>query len=79
MEEQTISRAVHDADMARMERANKRLWIVVLVLIILLTATNAAWLWYESQWEDVTITSEAYTDGGGTAVANGEGDVTIGE
>lgn len=74
MEEQTISRAVHDADMARMERANKRLWIVVLVLLILLTATNAAWLWYESQFEEVTVTQEVET-GEGSALVSGTGDV----
>ena len=37
---------VHEASMARMERQIKRLWITVLVLIVVLVATNGAWIWY---------------------------------
>lgn len=37
---------VHEASMARMERHIKRLWIAVLVLIVMLVATNGAWIWY---------------------------------
>ena len=37
---------VHEASMARMERHIKRLWITVLVLIVMLVATNGAWIWY---------------------------------
>lgn len=59
----------HESSMARLERIIKRLWIVVLVLIILLAGTNAAWIYYESQWEDVTTTYSQEvtqeTDGGG--------------
>lgn len=45
---------VHEADMSRMERTNKRLWIVVIALIGVLLGTNGAWLWYESQFEYAT-------------------------
>ena len=44
----------HEADMSRMERTNKRLWIIVIVLIAVLLGTNGAWLWYESQFEYIT-------------------------
>ena len=37
---------VHEASIARMERQIKRLWITVLVLIVMLVATNGAWIWY---------------------------------
>ena len=37
---------VHEASMARMERQIKRLWITVLVLIVMLVATNGALIWY---------------------------------
>ena len=37
---------VHEASMARMERQIKRLWITVLVLIVMLVATNGAWICY---------------------------------
>ena len=31
------------------------MWILIIVLISLLVGTNAAWLWYESQQENITI------------------------
>lgn len=61
-----------DVISALAERTIKRLWIVIILLIVLLFGSNAAWIWYESQWE-VVETSETYTaetDGGGMAVAN---------
>ena len=51
------------------ERVIKRLWIVIILLIVLLVASNGAWLWYESQWETVESTTqevEQITDGGGS-------------
>lgn len=47
---------VHESAMARQERNNKRLWIVVIVLIAALILSNAAWIYYESQWEVVEQT-----------------------
>lgn len=47
---------------ATMERTIKRLWIVVLVLILLLAGTNAAWIWYESQFAEETVTQEVWQD-----------------
>lgn len=44
---------VHEGAMARAERTVKRLWISTILLLIALIATNAAWIWYESQWEVV--------------------------
>ena len=56
---------------ARLERVIKRLWVLVLALIILLCASNAAWIWYESQFEEVKTveTYEANADNGGNAIA----------
>lgn len=48
---------VHESAMARGERSAKRLWIVVLVLIVMLVGTNGAWIWYESQFEDIVTTT----------------------
>ena len=50
---ESVPYIVHESSMARMERQIKRLWIAVLLLIVLLVGTNAAWLYYESQWETV--------------------------
>lgn len=64
---ETMTRAAHELDMARMERANKRQWIVILVLIVLLVGSNAGWLYYEAQFTDdeTTTTIEAEQDGNG--------------
>ena len=69
---------VHESEMARAERTIKRLWITTLILIFMLVGTNAAWIWYENQFEDVvTTTYEADAMDGGNAVINGEGSVNI--
>lgn len=50
-----VSRWTHEADMARMERANKRLVIIIFALLIVI-----GWLVYDrSQWETVETTIEA--------------------
>lgn len=49
---------VFESDMARMERAHKRLWILIIILIVVLVASNVGWLLYESQFETITETSQ---------------------
>ena len=46
---------VHESEMARAERTIKRLWITTLILIFLLVGTNAAWLYYESSFEEILV------------------------
>lgn len=65
---------VHEGEMARAERTNKRLWILCLILILLLTGSNALWFWYENQFEDVVTTTQTVTQdidtGDGPAIVN---------
>lgn len=76
----TIDWAAHEADMARMERINRRLWIALLVVIALFTITNAAWIVYENSFiDEVTVTQESDAKDGGTAIVNNGGDVNYGE
>lgn len=69
-----INYAAHEGMMARMERTIRRLWILCIILIILLAGTNAAWIWYENQFEDVVTTNEisqdVESDDGGDAIIN---------
>lgn len=60
---ESVPYIAHEASMARMERQAKRLWIAVLVLIVMLVATNGAWILYESQMETIyqEVTQEADT------------------
>lgn len=72
----------HEMDMARQERTIKRLWILLILLIVLFVGSNCAWLWYNSQFEDVSTTTtesyEAVADNDGVAIANGSGEVNYG-
>lgn len=68
---------VHESQIARLERVNKRFFILVICLLVALIVTNGAWLWYESQFTDEVYTVEAQTDTGGTAIANATGEVTF--
>lgn len=58
----------HEADMTRMERTNRRLWILAIVLIVALIGTNAGWIYYENQFEEIAVEQEVDT---------GEGDATV--
>ena len=64
---------VHEAELARAERTAKRLWITILLLIVLLVGTNAGWIWFESQFEDIAISQEN-EDGYNNFVGN-DGDI----
>lgn len=76
-QEATISRYAFESAMTAFERTIKRLWIALIIVILLLACTNAAWIYYESQFAEDKWVYEANTDGGGNAVANGDGDVRI--
>ena len=69
---------VHESMLARQDLIIKRLWITVILLIVLLVGTNAGWIVYESQFEDVVVTQDVDT-GEGDAVIAGVGDVNYGE
>lgn len=78
MREKISSESAHEIIVAVMERQVKRLFILCILLFIALVGTNAYWIWNESQYEDiVTETYSAETDGGGTAIANGDGSVSV--
>ena len=69
---------VYESELVRAEKRFTKLWVLIILLILMLVGTNTGWLIYESQFENKSITYEATTDIGGTAVVNGgEGDVTI--
>lgn len=48
---ESVPYIVHEGAMARMERALKRTTIALVVAIVLLFASNIAWLVYESQFD----------------------------
>ena len=71
---------IFESAQSRMERANKRWCILSIILVLLLFATNGAWLYYESQYdvvkETTTITQEN-KDGINNFIGN-DGDIDNG-
>ena len=71
---------VHEGTVTRMERTNRRMWILCIIIFLAFVISNGYWIWYESQWEDVVTTTESYessADEGGIAIANGSGEVNF--
>jgi len=64
--QEMISYFAHEGMMARMERTNHRLWIVVIILIVCLVGTNLAWILYERQFESYSETTQEVTQDTGT-------------
>lgn len=76
--ETSVPYIVHESEVARLERITKRLWILVLVLVILLVATNGIWIWYESQWETVQTTVTQENGEGINNYIGNDGDIIYG-
>ena len=62
----------YESGMARLERANKRTWIICIILIVALVASNLAWIIYERQFETEQITQEVEQD-----INTGDSDATV--
>lgn len=75
----TITFAAHEADMTRMERTNRRVWILCIILIVALLGTNVGWLWYESQFQyyETEITQDTGEGGYNNYIGN-DGDINNG-
>lgn len=69
----------HQQSEARAAHREKWLFSIIILLIVLLVGSNFAWIYYESQFETVTTTEHYEVDsgGGGNAIINGEGSVSV--
>ena len=68
----------HESAVARLERVIKRMWVLVLSLIILLAVSNAAWIWWESQYQTIeTTVTQENADGCNNYIGN-DGDIVNG-
>lgn len=59
---------VHESDMTRLERTNKRLFMSLLISIILLFLSNTAWLYVCNQYDYASETTTYSQDGEGINV-----------
>lgn len=75
-EEKFVSQYYHEAETSRLERIIKRMWVLIIIMLLALIATNGAWLYYENQFvdEETTITQDVDSGDGETNVT-GIGDI----
>lgn len=69
---------VHEGIVARQERTINRLWVLCIIIFIAFVGSNAAWLYYESQWEAYETSQSVDQDidtGDGDANITGIGDI----
>lgn len=69
------NRYIHDAYMSMAERTIRRLWIIIILLIILCATSNVAWVIYEDQFQtvecsDVEAMQNVKTDENGNVTIN---------
>ena len=67
----------YEVALARLDRVIKRLYKIVILLIILLVVSNAAWLYYESSFEEIRIEQE--NESGYNNFIGNDGDIYNGE
>ena len=83
MENSTVSFVAYESQGTRLERGNKRLFILNVILLIVLLATNGAWLYYESTFsttQETSVEQEIDTgEGDGDTIISGIGDINHGE
>ena len=77
MEDQKQSYLEFESSQARMERINRRSWILCIILIVALLVTNGAWLYYESQFMDTVTVSQEVESNDSPAYVNGTGSMTV--
>lgn len=63
---------VFESEMARLERIIKKQFVLIIVAVCFLVGTNACWLWYENQFEDVVteVTQDVDSGDNGDAIIN---------
>ena len=67
-------RFIIESAFAKQEKANARLWVICIILIVALIASNAGWIYWESQWQYVQTetTVEASQEGDNNFLSGGD-------
>lgn len=67
-EKLTVPYIVYESSMARAERQHKRLWIALIVAVVMIVASNLAWLYVWSSYEYVGTETTYSQDGEGVNI-----------
>lgn len=80
MDQQSIPYFAHEGMMARMERNIKRLWIALIIVVALMFASNAAWLyaWMQYDYVDMDRSIDVNAEYGTANYIGNDGDITNG-
>lgn len=70
---------VLDSLSSRLERMNKRLFILSIILTVILFVSNGLWIIYECQYTHEVCIEQEVDTGEGDAFVNGVGDFNYGE
>ena len=62
MENKSVPYVAYESALMHSSKANKRLTIICVILVIALILSNLAWIIYEKQFETVEETTEEYYD-----------------
>lgn len=68
---------IFESALARLERQNKRLFILCLVIFLAFVTSNMAWVVYENQFEDVVTVTQDTPNGNNNYVGH-DGSITNG-
>lgn len=71
--------AVHENMRAQANVDKRRMFIIIIVLILALVGSNLAWVIYENQFEDETTTVEMENDSGYVSYIGNDGRIYNGE
>lgn len=74
-----VSRHVHEADLDRLERINKRWFYAWLITFLLLVGCVAGFIYYESQWQVVETQVTQENDSGYNNYIENDGDIYNGK
>lgn len=74
---ETVPYTVFESVQARADRRFKLMWALLILMLIALVGTNAGWIIYESQFEDVVTVTQDTPNGNNNYVGH-DGSITNG-
>ena len=74
-----LTRWTVESALLHADKANKRIFVALIIVIIALLGTNIGWIYYESQWEVVETEVTQENDNGYNNYIGNDGSIDNGE
>lgn len=78
MEDKQIPYIAYESEMARHERTIKRLLVALVISVVLLFASNVAWLWFFNQFDYASDSVSQGTEAGDNSYIGQDGVINNG-